>query len=77
MTDDGTDAVTDSWENGKEKVAEAANIGLPAASFKWFQPLAAETYTGQRRYGGGDSVQAYSLNTATDDEDVTTWVTTK
>ena len=65
MTDDGTDAVTDTWETGKAKI-EKAQIDLPAASFKWFQPLAASTYAGQRRYVAGNSVQAYSLNTVTD-----------
>merc|ERR1711957_841559 len=61
----------------KEAVAEVVAVVLPSASFKWYQPLTAEAYAGQRRFGSGDAVQAYSLNTATDDEDVTTWSTTK
>jgi len=77
VEEDVTDAADEAVVDVKEAVAEVVAVVLPSASFKWYQPLTAEAYAGQRRFGSGDAVQAYSLNTATDDEDVTTWSTTK
>ena len=34
---------------------------MKSVTFQWFQPKYAEAYTGLRRYGAGDLVQAWSV----------------
>lgn len=77
--DEATDEATDAADDGEEKSDDTLGdlikkgvdaikevIRTPDATYEWYQPAVAKSYSGLRRYGSGDKVQVYSLGQQAD-----------